>query len=64
MIPVSANTQIWLAAGKTDMRKDFDGLAMLTQSVLERDPFSGHLVAFRGRVDRRLGYICNVILKR
>jgi len=34
------------------------------ESVLERDPFSGHLVAFRGRVDRRSGYICNVILKR
>jgi len=29
MIQVPANSQIWLAAGKTDMRKGFDGLAML-----------------------------------
>ncbi len=26
-----------------------DGLAMLVQEVLEQDPFSGHLFAFRGR---------------
>ena len=49
MIPVPANTQVWLSAGKTDMRKGFDGLAMLAQSVLEQDPFSGHLFVFRGR---------------
>jgi transposase len=49
MIPVPANTQVWLAAGKTDMRKGFDGLAMLAQSVLAQDPFSGHLFVFRGR---------------
>lgn len=48
MIPVPANTQVWLAAGKTDMRKGFDGLAMLAQSVLAQDPFSGHLFVFRG----------------
>jgi len=44
MIPVPANMQVWLAAGKTDMRKGFDGLAMLAQ-----DPFSGHLFVFHGR---------------
>jgi transposase len=31
------------------MRKGLDGLAMLVQGVLEQDPFSGHLFAFRGR---------------
>ncbi len=31
------------------MRKGLDGLAMLIQGVLEQDPFSGHLFAFRGR---------------
>jgi len=49
MIPVPANTQVWLAIGKTDMRKGFDGLSMLAQSVLAQDPFSGHLFVFRGR---------------
>jgi transposase len=49
MIGPSAATRVWLAAGRVDMRKGFDGLAMLVQSVLERDPFSGHVFAFRGR---------------
>ena len=41
MIPVPAGTRIWLATGHTDMRKGFDGLAMLVQDHLKRDPFSG-----------------------
>ena len=49
MIPVPAATRVWLAAGVTDMRKGYDGLSLLTQSVLEEDPFSGHLFVFRGR---------------
>ncbi len=49
MIPVPASTRVWLAAGVTDMRKGFNGLAALTQDVLKRDPFSGHLFVFRGR---------------
>src|SRR5215831_2378207 len=38
-----------LALGRTDMRKGFDSLAVLVQEVLKKDPFSGHLFAFRGR---------------
>ncbi len=38
-----------IALGITDMCKGLDGLAMLVQGVLEQDPFSGHLFAFRGR---------------
>jgi transposase len=49
MIPVPASTKIWLAAGVTDLRKGFDGLFGLAEKVLEEDPFSGHLFAFRGR---------------
>ena len=29
MIPVPARTRVWLAAGVTDMRKGFNGLAAL-----------------------------------
>ena len=43
-----AGTRVHLAVGKTDMRKGIDSLAMMVQSVLEQDPFSGHLFAFRG----------------
>ena len=49
MIPVPANTKVWLAAGVTDMRKGFNGLSILAQDALEQDPFSGHLFVFRGR---------------
>lgn len=44
-----AGTKVHLAFGYTDMRKGINGLAMLAQSVLRQDPFSGHLFVFRGR---------------
>jgi IS66 Orf2 like protein len=31
------------------MRKGFNGLSMLAQEALKKDPFSGHLFVFRGR---------------
>jgi len=49
MIPVPASTRIWLAAGVTDMRKGFASLAALAESVLRLDPYSGHLIVYRGR---------------
>lgn len=36
MIP--ANTRVWRATGHMDMRKGFDGLALLVQETLRRDP--------------------------
>jgi transposase len=49
MIGLPAGTQVWLAAGATDMRRGFDGLAALVTSSLLEDPFSGHVFVFRGR---------------
>jgi transposase len=49
MIGLPAGTQVWIAAGVTDLRKGFDGLSSLVQQVLAEDPFSGHVFAFRGR---------------
>jgi transposase len=49
MIPVPARVRVWLATGHTDMRKGFDGLALIVQETLKRDPHSGHLFVFRGR---------------
>ena len=49
MIPVASGVQVWLASGHTDMRKGFDGLALLVQETLKRDPNGGHLFVFRGR---------------
>ena len=53
MIPVPANTRVWLAAGVTDMRKGFTALAAQAEAVLQQDPFSGHLFVFRDSVPRR-----------
>jgi transposase len=49
MIPVPAGIRVWLAAGHTDMRKGFDGLALLVQETLKRDPHDGQLFVFRGK---------------
>jgi transposase len=49
MMIVPAGVKVHLALGHTDMRKGMDGLAVLVQEHLKKDPFSGHLFAFRGR---------------
>jgi transposase len=48
MMGLPGDTRVRLA-GATDMRKGFDGLSMLVQAVLRRDPFSGQVFVFRGR---------------
>jgi transposase len=54
MIALPAGSRVWLAAGVTDLRKGFDGLAGLVQLQLAEDPFSGHLFVFRGRAGDRI----------
>jgi transposase len=49
VIALPTGTRVWLAAGRTDMRKGFNGLALQVQEVLRRDPHGGHLFVFRGR---------------
>jgi transposase len=39
MIAIPVGVRVYLAMGPTDMRKGFDGLSMLAQSVLAQDPF-------------------------
>lgn len=54
MIGLPTGTRVWLAAGVTDMRRGFDGLAAIVQDKLRDDPFSGHVFVFRGRKGDRL----------
>lgn len=54
MIGLPPGTRVWLAAGVTDMRKSFDGLAALVQQSMEHNPFSGHVFVFRGRRGDRI----------
>ena len=49
MIQVPTGTKIWIAAGVTDMRRGFDGLSAQVQTILQQQPFSGHVFCFRGR---------------
>ena len=48
-IPIPSGARVWLATGHTDMRKGFDGLALLVQETLKRNAHNGHLFVFRGR---------------
>ena len=40
MIPISSSARIWIATGLTDMRKGMQGLSLLVQESLGRDPFA------------------------
>ena len=53
MLTISRTTRVFLATVPTDMRKGFDGLQALVETVIEEDPFAGHLFVFRNlRRDR------------
>lgn len=52
MITPPTGARIWIVAGITDMRNDFNGLSPKVQDTLKDDPFSGHLFIFRGRSGR------------
>lgn len=54
MIGLPPGVRIHLAARPVDMRKGFDGLSVLVQEELRRDPFSGHIFLFRGKRGDRL----------
>ena len=48
MIPVASSVRVWLAVGRTDMRRGMNGLALQVQEALRRDPHGGDLYVFRG----------------
>jgi transposase len=58
MIPVPTGVRIWIATGHTDMRKGMQGLALLVQEGLGRDPFAGDVFVFRGRGCGTMGSEC------
>jgi transposase len=49
VIPVPSGVRVWLAVGRTDMRKGMNGLALQVQEQLKRDPHAGDLYVFRGK---------------
>ena len=49
MIQVAPGTKVYLACRPVSMRYGFDGLVAQVASVLNADPFSGHLFLFRSK---------------
>lgn len=52
VIPMRSGVRVWLATGRTDMRKGVQGLALLVQEDLKRDPHVGDLSSFVDGADR------------
>ena len=49
MLMLPPSVSVYLATEPADMRCAFDGLTARVTSILEADPFSGHLFVFRNR---------------
>jgi len=49
MIPIPGRVRVWIATGHTDMRRGMQGLSLLVQEHLARDPFGGDVFVFRGK---------------
>jgi len=49
MLTLPSAVKIFIYAQPTDMRCGFHKLAMLTESFMQQDPFSGHLFVFFNR---------------
>lgn len=49
MIHIDQHTQVFLAAGVTDMRKSINGLSVLVDEVFMLNPLSSHLFVFCNR---------------
>lgn len=49
MLSLGATVRVFLCRQPTDLRKSFDGLLGLVQTVFGQDPLSGHLFLFVNR---------------
>lgn len=57
MMLVPAGIKVQMAVGYTDLRKGLDGLAVLVEQVLEKDPFLGNMFVFRGKRADTVGIV-------
>lgn len=49
MIGIIPSGPIYLCCGVTDLRKGMNGLSLMVQQVIDRDPHAGGVFCFRGR---------------
>ena len=46
MLSLPSSVRVFLCLTPADMRRSFDGLSMMTESIVRESPFSGHLFVF------------------
>ena len=49
MLSFPAAISIYLCKEATDMRRSFDGLAMMVHCIIKQDPLTGHVFVFRNK---------------
>jgi len=49
VITLPPSVRIYVASAPVDLRKSFDGLSIIVETVLRRDPLAGHLFCFFNR---------------
>lgn len=49
MLTLPPSVRVFIHRGPTDMRRSFDGLAVMVREILREDPLSGHLFVFINR---------------
>ena len=49
MLSLPPSVRIFICTQPADMRRSFDGLALMVEQFLKQDPFSGHLFFFRNK---------------
>ncbi len=49
MLMLPPNTRVYIATRHADMRRSIDGLSLMVQEVLHKNPLSGHLFVFFSR---------------
>lgn len=54
MLSLPPSVRIFVSTEPTDIRRSFDGLALLVREVIGEDPFSGYLFVFRNRAGDRV----------
>jgi transposase len=54
MLSFPPSVRIYVYTQPTDMRRSFDGLAVIAEQVLRQNPLSGHLFVFVNRRGDRL----------
>lgn len=54
MLNLSGKIRVFVCTQPADMRRSFDGLCGMVESIVQQEPLSGHLFVFRNRNRDRL----------